>query len=45
MHINCWSQNVKGRDNLGDLGVDKKIILEWWTGCIWIRRGTSGRLL
>jgi hypothetical protein len=35
-------------------GVDEKIILEWilgkyvgkvWTGCIWLRIGTSGGLL
>jgi hypothetical protein len=38
----------------GDLGVDGRIILEWnlekmdgkvWTGCIWLRIGTSGGLL
>jgi hypothetical protein len=46
-------QNMKGRDHLEDLGVDGKIILEWflgkygmklWTGCIWVRIGTSGGL-
>jgi hypothetical protein len=42
---------LKGRDHLEDLGVDRKIILEWmlgtqgerlWTGCIWPRIETSG---
>jgi hypothetical protein len=37
---------------LEDLGKDEKIILDWilgklggkvWTGCIWLRIGTSGR--
>jgi hypothetical protein len=39
---------------LGDLDVDGKMTLEWilwksglkvWIGCIWLRIGTSGRLL
>jgi hypothetical protein len=43
----------EGRDNVEDLGFDR-IILEWtfgkqgtkaWTGCIWLRKGTSGGLL
>jgi hypothetical protein len=51
---NTWSENRKGRDHSGDLGVDRKTILEWilgkqgrkvWTGCIWLRIGTSGGLL
>jgi hypothetical protein len=29
IHIKCWSGNIKGRDNLEDLGVDGMIILEW----------------
>jgi hypothetical protein len=41
-------------DYVKDLGVNGKIILKWilgkqggkiWTGCIWLRIGTSGRLL
>jgi len=26
---NFWSENLKERDNLGDLDVEEKIILEW----------------
>jgi hypothetical protein len=38
-----WSENLKGRDHLEDVGVDGRIILKWilrkwdvtvWTGCI-----------
>jgi hypothetical protein len=45
-------QNLKGRVHSEDLGVDGKIMLEWllrngraWTGCIWLRIGTSGGFL
>jgi hypothetical protein len=27
-----WSENLKGMDRLEDLGVDRKIILEWTYG-------------
>jgi hypothetical protein len=49
-----WSVNLKGRDNLRDLGVDGRIILKCmlkkkgvrvWAGFIWLRTGTSGGLL
>jgi hypothetical protein len=49
-----WSETLKGRDHVDDIGVNGRIILEWtlgkqgrkmWTGCIWLRMGTSGRLL
>jgi hypothetical protein len=49
-----WSENLKGRNDAEDLGVDGKIILDWIlgkygervsTGCIWLRTGTSGGLL
>jgi hypothetical protein len=45
------AENLKGRDQSEDLGVDGKIILEWILGkevlklCIWLRIGTSGGLL
>jgi hypothetical protein len=47
-------KKVKGRDDLEDLGIDGKIILERilgkyggkdWTGFIWLRIGTSGGFL
>jgi len=53
MHTKFLSENLKGRDHLEDLGIDRKIILEWilgkqsgkvWT-VIWFRTGTSGRVL
>jgi hypothetical protein len=46
--------NLKGREFSEDLGVDGRVILEWmlgkyggkmWTGCMWLRAGTSGGLL
>jgi hypothetical protein len=48
------SGKSEGRDHSEDLGVDRRIILEWilgkwgrktWTGFIWLRIGTSGGLL
>jgi hypothetical protein len=45
---------MKGSDHLEDLGIDKKIILDWilgkldgdvWTGCTCPGIGTSGGLL
>jgi len=47
-------ENPEGRYHSEDLGVDDRIMLEWildkysgklWTGCIWFRIGTHGRLL
>jgi len=54
MHIIFWLENLREGEHLEGLSVDGKIILQWilgkegvnvWTGCIWIRIGTSGRLL
>jgi hypothetical protein len=47
-------ENLEGRDHVEDLDVDGRIILErvlgkeggmLWTGFMWLRIGTSGRLL
>jgi hypothetical protein len=54
MHTIFWSENLKVRDYLEDLDVEKRIILEWilrkyggmvWTSCIWFKIGTISRLL
>jgi hypothetical protein len=46
----CWG-NLKERVNLGDTGVDGKIMLRWifrkrnvgvWTVSSWLRIGTGG---
>jgi hypothetical protein len=29
MHTKFWSENLKERDHLEDLGMDRRIILEW----------------
>jgi hypothetical protein len=54
MRTKFWSENLKERDHLEDLGeVDRRITLEWilklwfgklWTAIIWIRIGISGGL-
>jgi hypothetical protein len=50
IHTVLWFESLKGRDNLEDLGVDGKKILQeilgkycekLWTGFIWIRIVTS----
>jgi len=47
-------RNLKERDHLQGLGIDGKVIVEWilwkeggkvWTGCVYLRTGTSGRIL
>jgi len=44
-------ENLRERDQLGDPGVDRRIILKWiirkwdvgeWIGLIWLRIGTGG---
>jgi hypothetical protein len=41
MHTQFWSQKLKGRHCLGDLGFDGRIILEWiskkWDLGVWIK--------
>jgi len=53
-YAECWSRNLRKRDNLGDTGVDGRIILRWiyrkwdvgvWTGSSWLRIGTGGGYL
>jgi len=52
--IGFWWGNLRERDYLEDIGIDRRIILEWilekligiiWTGFIWLRRETSCSLL
>jgi hypothetical protein len=54
MRKTFWTEHRKGRGNFEDLGIDGRIILQWtvgkyygklWTGLIWSRIGTGGRLL
>jgi hypothetical protein len=54
MRTKFWLENLKARDNLEDLDVDGRIILECisgkqsgrvWIGFICLGIGTSGRLL
>jgi hypothetical protein len=49
-----WWGNPRERDQLGDPGEDRRIILRWiftkwnvrvWTGSSWLRIGTCGGLL
>jgi hypothetical protein len=40
MHIKFWSEDLKGRDLLKCLGVDRRIILEWILGK-WKSRDSS----
>jgi hypothetical protein len=46
--------NLMGRVHFEDLGINVRILLKWslmkqdgmvWTGFIWLRIGTNGRLL
>jgi hypothetical protein len=46
--------SLKETDHFRDIGVDRRIILQWilrrqglkmWTGLIWLKIGSSGRFL
>jgi len=50
IHIQFWSENLKGRAHSEHLGVDGRIILKWilkkwvprmWTGSMWLRIGAN----
>jgi len=53
VHTGFWWGNLREDDHLEDLGIDRRIILKWvfkkwvgaWTGLIWLRTGTGGRLM
>jgi hypothetical protein len=54
VHTGFWWGDLREGDHLEDLGVDRRILLKWifkkwddgaWTGLIWLRIGTGGRLL
>jgi hypothetical protein len=54
MHIIFWLEILKRKDHVEDLGFTSDHNIEWmlgkyggkvWTGCIWLRIGTSGGLL
>jgi hypothetical protein len=53
-HTWFWLDNLRGRDHLEDLGVDKRKIwkrilrkqgVKMWTGISWLRTGISGEFL
>jgi len=54
VYTGFWWGNLRERYNLGEPGVDGRIILRWifrkydvgvWTGSSWLRVGTGGRHL
>ena len=51
VYTGFWWGNLRERDNLGEPGIDGRIIFRWifrkwyrgvWTGSIWLRKGTGG---
>jgi hypothetical protein len=54
VHTGFWWGNLRDGDHLEDPDADERITLNWifekgvwkaWTGSIWLRTGTGGRLL
>jgi len=50
LHTGFWWGNLRKRDHLEDLGIDRRKILKYvfngtWTGLIWLRRGKRDGLL
>jgi hypothetical protein len=54
IHTKFMFERLKGRDHLEEAGIDRRMILTWalnkqngrmWTGFIWLRIWTNGRLL
>jgi len=54
VHTGFWWGDLRETDNLGDLGIDVRIILNWifknwdgeaWSGLVWLRIGPCGGLL
>jgi hypothetical protein len=54
MHTGVWWRDLRERSDLEALGIDRSMILKWifkkcngeeWIALIWLRIGTSGRLL
>jgi hypothetical protein len=51
IHTGLWWRDPRKNDDLGDTGVDGRIILRWifrkwevglWTASSWLRMGSSG---